>query len=177
MTVGFINAEYNKIWNDMETFEWGEFDYGMLEKKENSKSKLLMAMFSSSFSVINTLKEDVLFAIASTPIVGLVVKNQTIVGTEIIRRIPGWVFGLASGLACVLRINAIIENNKELLQMNNNAVKLLEFLDKMPRFNEFRDTDYFVNMLESDIGIHSVLDFDVVDEFYKFRNKEMSVSG
>ena len=177
MTVGFLEAEFNQIWNDEERYEWSEFDYKLLQAKEDSKSELLMGIFWGDFSVMNTLKTDVIFAILSTPIVGLIAKNQTILATDIIRRIPGWIFGLASLITCMFRINAIIENNMELLQQNYNAVKMLEFLDKLPRFDEFKYTEYFVNMIKSDRGVLEVLNFEVVEEFYKFRNKESVLVG
>ena len=177
MTVGFLGAEYNEIWNDSETYQWEEFDYNMLQTKGDSNIELLKGLYESDFSSVNTIKTDVIFAVFSTPIVGLVAKNQTILATDIIRRIPGWIFGLASLITCMFRINAIIENNMELLQQNYNAVKMLEFLDKLPRFDEFKYTEYFVNMIKSDRGVLEVLNFDVVEEFYKFRNKESGLLG
>ena len=65
----------------------------------------------------------------------------------------------------------------ELLQRNYNAVRMLEFLDKLPRFDEFKYTEYFVNMIKSDRGVLEVLNFEVVEEFYKFRNKESVLVG
>jgi len=171
-TVGYISAEYSQIWDDSEKYKWVEFDYDMLLAKVDSNRELLFGLNQSNFSSVNTLRTDVIFAIVSTPLVGLIAKNQTLLAVDIIRGIPWWVFGLASLTACVVRINAIIENNRELLQLNYNGVKFLEFLDGLPRFDEFRETEYFENMLKSDVGVLRLLDFDVVDEFYKFRSQK-----
>jgi hypothetical protein len=171
-TVGYISAEYSPIWDDSEKYKWVEFDYDMLLAKVDSNRELLFGLNQSNFSSVNTLRTDVIFAIVSTPLVGLIAKNQTLLAVDIIRGIPWWVFGLASLTACVVRINAIIENNRELLQLNYNGVKFLEFLDGLPRFDEFRETEYFENMLKSDVGVLRLLDFDVVDEFYKFRSQK-----
>ena len=177
MTVGFLDAEYNQLWDDSETYQWEEFDYKMLQTKGDSNYELLNGLQQSDFSSISTIKTDVIFAVFSTPFLGIIAKNQTILGTDIIRRIPTWIFGVASVIACYFRISAIIDNNRELLQLNNNAVKFLRFLEKLPRFDEFKETEYFQDILKIKGGMLKLLDFGVVEEFYIFRNKEKAITG
>lgn len=166
----YFQGMYGGVWTDKDTIFWSNFDHKELTKKSDSLSELLFASSNSEFSAMKQINNDVFYAIVSMPVLGLLLKNQDIFAVSFIRTIPWYIFVLASIIGVGIRMNYIVDPNKDVLDLNYVSTNILQKLHELKGFSAFTQTDEYTAIMKKEGGFQDIIDLNIVKMFYDYRS-------